>query len=241
MQEVRLKLSIFPCDWEGIVLNNEQSLFRYYKRIAQLELPIKAGRMGGPTKEKLDLLEEKIKFTLRPLINSINTSGINRERRIKLDDLLLEISDLRANIENHLELEGSTEDKTRLTNLVDSLYALIKSASIQVKLPERREHPRKSITKEEEVVEDASESENIRILNLSMGGMRLHSLDNLKVGSVFHTKLNSSRHGTIPVKGEVVWSRPKENGEGYIVGVHFLPMEPDILAALADFLEEYGT
>ena len=197
--------------------------------------------MGGPTKEKLDLLEEKIKFTLRPLINSINTSGVNKERRIKLNDLLLEISDLRANIENHLELEGSTEDKTRLTNLVDSLYALIKSASIQVKLPERREHPRKSITEEEEVVEEASEAKNIRILNLSMGGMRLHSLDNLKVGSVFHTKLNSSRYGIIPVKGEVVWSRPKENGEGYIVGVHFLPMEPDILEALAGFLEEYET
>ena len=197
--------------------------------------------MGGFTKEKLDLLEEKIKFTLRPLINSINTSGINRERRIKLDDLLLEISNLRVSIENHLELEGSTENKTRLTNLVDSLYALIKGASIQVKLPERREHPRKSMPEEEEVVEEASETKNIRILNLSTGGMRLHSITKLKVGSVFRTKLNSSRHGVIPLKGEVVWSRPKENGEGYIVGVHFLPMEPGSLKALLGFLEDCGT
>ena len=102
--------------------------------------------MGGPTKEKLDLLEQKIKFTLRPLINSINTSGINRERKVQLDDLLLEISDVRENIEDRLEQGGSTENKTRLTNLVDYLYALIKSASIQVTLPERREHPRQSIS-----------------------------------------------------------------------------------------------
>ena len=71
-----------------------------------------------------------------------------------------------------------------------------------------------------------------------MGGMRLHSLTKLKVGSIFHTKLNSSRHGTIPLKGEVVWSRPKDKGEGYIVGVHFLPMKEDIRRALANFLEE---
>lgn len=197
--------------------------------------------MGGPTKEKLDLLEKKIKFTLRPLINSINTSGINRERRRQLDNLLFEISNLQESIEDYLELEGSTEDKIRLSNLVDYLYALIKGASIQVKLPERREHPRKSISEGEELVDEVSRAKNIRILNLSMGGMRLHSLNKLKVGSVFHTKLNSSRHGIIPLRGEVVWSRPKENGEGYIVGVHFLPMERDILKALENFLEECGT
>lgn len=197
--------------------------------------------MGGPTKEKLDLLEQKIKFTLRPLINSINTSGINRERKVELDDLLLEISDIRENIEDRLEQGGSTEDKTRLTNLVDYLYALIKGASIQVKLPERREHPRQSISEGEELFDQASPEKGIRILNLSMGGMRLHSLTKLKVGSIFRTKLNSSRHGTIPLKGEVVWSRPKENGEGYIVGVHFLPMEDEVLKGLAIFLEECNT
>jgi hypothetical protein len=197
--------------------------------------------MGGPTKEKLDLLEQKIKFTLRPLVNSINTSGINRERKVQLDDLLLEISNLRENIEDRLEEGGSTEDKTRLTNLVDYLYALIKGASIQVKLPERREHPRQSVSVGEELFDQALQEKDIRILNLSMGGMRLHSLTKLKVGSIFHTKLNSSRHGSIPLKGEVVWSRPKENGEGYIVGVHFLAMEEDVLKALAIFLEECRT
>jgi hypothetical protein len=197
--------------------------------------------MGGPTKEKLDLLEQKIKFTLRPLINSINTSGINRERKTQLDDLLLEISDLQESIEDHLERIRSTEDNTRLTSLVDYLYALIKSASIQVKLPERRQHPRQSVSEGEELVAQVSQGKNIRILNLSMGGMRLHSLTKLRVGSIFHTKLNSSRHGTIPLKGEVVWSRPKENGEGYIVGVHFLPMKEDVLKALANFLQECST
>ncbi len=197
--------------------------------------------MGGPTKEKLDLLEQKIKFTLRPLINSINTSGINRERKTQLDDLLLEISDLQESIEDHLERDWSTEDNTRLTSLVDHLYALIKSASIQVKLPERRQHPRQSVSEGEELVAQVSQGKDIRILNLSMGGMRLHSLTKLRVGSIFHTKVNSSRQGTIPLKGEVVWSRPKENGEGYIVGVHFLPMKEDVLKALANFLEECST
>jgi hypothetical protein len=197
--------------------------------------------MGGPTKEELDLLEQKIKFTLRPLINSINTSGINRERKTQLDDLLLEISNLQESIEDHLERDWSTEDNTRLTSLVDHLYALIKSASIQVKLPERRQHPRQSVSEGEELVAQVSQGKDIRILNLSMGGMRLHSLTKLRVGSIFHTKVNSSRQGTIPLKGEVVWSRPKENGEGYIVGVHFLPMKEDVLKALANFLEECST
>ena len=197
--------------------------------------------MGGPTKEKLDLLEQKIKFTLRPLINSINTSGINRERKTQLDNLLLEISNLQESIEDHLERDWSTEDNTRLTSLVDHLYALIKSASIQVKLPERRQHPRQSVSEGEELVAQVSQGKDIRILNLSMGGMRLHSLTKLRVGSIFHTKVNSSRQGTIPLKGEVVWSRPKENGEGYIVGVHFLPMKEDVLKALANFLEECST
>jgi hypothetical protein len=38
-----------------------------------------------------------------------------------------------------------------------------------------------------------------------------------------------------------VWSRPKDKGEGYIVGVHFLPMKEDVLKALAIFLEECTT
>jgi hypothetical protein len=194
--------------------------------------------MGGHTKEKLDLLEQKIKFTLRPLINSINTSGINRDRKAQLDDLLLEIANLQESIENHLEIDRSTEENTRLTSLVDYLYALMKSASVQVKLPERRRHPRQSASEGEEIIAQISQGKKIRILNLSMGGMRLHSLTKLRVGSIFHTKLNSSRHGSIPLKGEVVWSRPKDKGEGYIVGVHFLPMKEEVLKALANFLKE---
>jgi hypothetical protein len=194
--------------------------------------------MGGPTKEKLDLLEKKIKFNLRPLINRINTSGINRELKTQLDDLLLEIADLQESIEGQVERDSSIEDKTRLTSLVDYLYALIKSTSIQVMLPERRRHPRQSVSEGEELVVQVSQGKKIRILNLSLGGMRLHSLTKLKVGSIFHTKLNSSRHGIIPLKGEVVWSRPKDKGEGYIVGVHFLPMKGEVSKALKNFLNE---
>jgi len=196
--------------------------------------------MGGSAQEKLDLLEQKIKFTLRPLINSIKTSGMNRERRIELDDLLLEITNLQQSLEGYIEKEGSTEDKIRLTGLVDYLYAFIKSSDIQVKLPERRQDIRQEIQQGGEAADAASKEQRIKILNVSLGGLRLHTLKKLKVGSVFHTKLNSSRHGIIPLRGEVLWLRPKQDGEGYIVGIHFLPLEKDVQKALAGFLEECG-
>jgi hypothetical protein len=197
--------------------------------------------MGGTAKENLDLLEQKIKFTLRPLLNAINTSGMNRERKSQLDTLLLEISGLQHNLETHFEQEGSTEDKIRLTSLVDYLYSLIKGASVKVQLPERREYPRSDIQVEVQSTDETSQAKGIRILNLSIGGMRLHSLSELKVGSVFKTKLNSSRHGSILLQGEVIWSRPKQNGEGYIVGVHFLPMDGEQERTLRSFLEEWST
>jgi len=197
--------------------------------------------MGGTAKENLDLLEQKIKFTLRPLLNTINTSGMNRERKSQLDTLLLEISGLQHSLETHFEQEGSTEDKIRLTSLVDYLYSLIKGASVKVQLPERREYPRSDIQVEVQSTDETSQAKSIRILNLSIGGMRLHSLSELKVGSVFKTKLNSSRHGSILLQGEVIWSRPKQNGEGYIVGVHFLPMDGEQERTLRSFLEEWST
>jgi len=197
--------------------------------------------MGGTAKENLDLLEQKIKFTLRPLINTINTSGMNRERKSQLDTLLLEISDLQHNLETHFEQEGSTEDKIRLTSLVDNLYSVIRGASVKVQLPERREYPRSDIQVDVQSTDETSQAKGIQILNLSMGGMRLHSLSELKVGSVFKTKLNSSRHGILLLRGEVLWSRPKENGEGYIVGVHFLPMDGEEEKTLRSFLEEWST
>ena len=197
--------------------------------------------MGGTVKENLDLLEQKIKFTLRPLINTVNTSGMNRERKSQLDTLLLEISHLQSNLEAHFEQEGSTEDKIRLTSLVDYLYSLSKGASVKVQLPERREYPRNDIQVEVQPTDETSNAKDIRILNLSMGGMRLHSLSELKVGSVLKTKLNSSRHGIILLRGEVLWSRPKQDGEGYIVGVHFLPMDEEQERTLRSFLEEWST
>jgi len=197
--------------------------------------------MGGTAKENLDLLEQKIKFTLRPLINTINTSGMNRERKSQLDTLLLEISDLQHNLETHFKQEGSTEDKIRLTSLVDYLYSVIKGASVKVQLPERREYPRSDIQVDVQSTDETSQAKSIQILNLSMGGMRLHSLSELKVGSVFKTKLHSSRHGVLLLRGEVLWSRPKENGEGYIVGVHFLSMDGEEEKTLGNFLEEWSS
>jgi hypothetical protein len=164
---------------------------------------------------------------------------MNRERKSQLDTLLLEISDLQHNLETHFEQEGSTEDKIRLTSLVDYLYSLIKGASVKVQLPERREYPRSDIQVDVQPTDETSQAESIQILNLSMGGMRLHSLSEIKVGSVFKTKLNSSRHGILLLRGEVLWSRPKQNGEGYIVGVHFLPMDGEEEKTLRSFLEEW--
>ena len=166
---------------------------------------------------------------------------MNRERKSQLDTLLLEISDLQHNLETHFEQEGSTEDKIRLTSLVDYLYSVIKGASVKVQLPERREYPRSDIQVDVQSTDETSQAKGIQILNLSMGGMRLHSLSELKVGSVFKTKLNSSRHGVLLLRGEVLWSRPKENGEGYIVGVHFLPMDGEEEKILRSFLEEWST
>ena len=111
--------------------------------------------MGGSAQEKLDLLEQKIKFTLRPLINSIKTSGMNRERRMELDDLLLEITNLQQSLEGSFEEEGSTENKIRLTGLVDYLYALIKGSTIQVKLPERRQDIRQEVHQDAEPADAA--------------------------------------------------------------------------------------
>jgi hypothetical protein len=195
--------------------------------------------MGGSAKEQLDLLEQKIKFTLRPLINTINTSGMNRERRNQLDDLLLEISNLQRTVEKHVDQEGSTESRIRLTGVVDYLYSLIKGEGIRVDLPERRQHPRDDLLRDEESADEIYESKDIRILNISKGGMRLHTMTELKVGSVFRTELNSSRYGVIPLKGEVIWSRPKDQGEGYIVGVHFSSMDEDVLKTLKSTLDEF--
>jgi hypothetical protein len=197
--------------------------------------------MEGPIKKQLDLLEQKIKFTLRPLINIVGTSGMNRERRIQLDTLLLEISNLYKSIAGHPEQPGSVETESRLAGLVDSLYNLLKGLDIQVELPERRRHSRDELAQDEDVRDKTPDTKDIRILNVSLGGMRLHSLMPMKVGSVFRTKLNSIHHGVIPVEGEVVWSRPKQNGEGHIIGVHFLPMDEDKMKALESFLEEGDT
>ena len=194
--------------------------------------------MGDSIREQLDLLEQRLKFSLRPLINAINTSGMNRERRIQLDTLLLEISNHYKSIESYLPQKGSTETRTRLASLVDYLYHLIKGLGVQVELSERRQHPRDELPQAEHITNKISESKDIRILNISLGGMRLHSLVPIRVGSVFRTKLNSLRHGLIPLEGEVVWSRPKQDGEGHIIGVHFLPMNEDLMNALEGFLKE---
>jgi hypothetical protein len=194
--------------------------------------------MGGSVIEQLDLLEQKIKFSLRPLINTISTSGMSRERRSQLDNLLLEISNLHKSIESHLEQQRSTESEIRLTGLVDYLYSLIKGVRIQVELPERREHPRNELSPAEPDQDKVSEAKDFRILNISFGGMRLYSLVPMQVGTVFRTKLKSLRHGVIPIEGEIIWSRPKQDGEGHIVGVHFLPMDEEVMNALKGLLEE---
>ena len=194
--------------------------------------------MGGSAKEQLDLLEEKIKLTLRPLINSINTWGMNRERRIQLDALLLEISEMRQIVDRLLDEEDSTEGEIRLAGLVDHLYSLVKGVGVQVNLQERRKEKREDLPPEEGTADESSIAKDIRILNISMGGMRIHSPVSIKVGVELRTKLNSERHGVIPLRGEVVWSRPKQGGEGCIIGVHFSEMEEDVRNALGSFLDE---
>ncbi|MFP3869676.1 MAG: PilZ domain-containing protein [Syntrophobacteria bacterium] len=193
--------------------------------------------MGGSTKEQLELLEQKIRFALRPLINTINTSGMTRERRIELDALLLEISTLQQNVEEHIEREGSTESRTRLAVLVDHLYSLIKGMDIAINLPERREYARRDLTKADEPPERPERPKDASIVNLSVGGMRLRSATPMKIGSVVRTQLESARYGQIVLRGEVIWVQ-EETGESYIIGIHFLPMDEDELRALKDYIGE---
>jgi hypothetical protein len=196
--------------------------------------------MGGSTKAQLDLLEQKIKFTLRPLINAINTSGMNRERRIQLDSLLLEISNLQQSLENQVKQEGMTESKIRLTGLEDYLYTVIKGADIQVDMPERRQQQTMEEGQRVETQEEAPKPKPVRILSLNMGGMRLLSPTPLKVGSMFRTRIKSSRHGIVSLEGEVVWSQEDEGGEGHIAGVHFSTLDEETTQALEYYLEERG-
>jgi hypothetical protein len=194
--------------------------------------------MGGPTKEQLDLLEQKVKFVLRPLITSITTSGMTKERRVELDGLLLDISDLRENTEERIDTEGSTEDRMRLAGLVDYLYSLIKSLDIEVNLPERRQHPRDDVSQMEQAAETIEKPKEVRVMNISLGGMRLRSPSTMKIGSVVRTRLASSRHGPIPLRGEVIWVQEDEEEGSYIIGVHFLPMDQDVVKALRGYLGE---
>jgi hypothetical protein len=196
--------------------------------------------MGGSSKAQLDLLEQKIKFVLRPLINAINASGMDRERRVQLDSLLLEISNLQQGLETQVKQEGLTENKIRLAGLEDYLHTVIKGADIQVNLPERRQQAKDGPAQTEEAKESASPPRDIRIIHLNQGGMRLHSSTPMKVGSVFRTRLKSAQHGIISLKGEVIWSQEDEESEGHIIGVHFISTDEDAMMALETYLEERG-
>lgn len=188
--------------------------------------------MGGCDKDKLDLLEQKIKFALRPVVNTISTTGMTRERKLELDSLLGEITALQQSLEQSCEHERSTELKVRLAGLVDHLNFVIKGAGLESHLPDRRQHLRTDGAEGPQ-----PEARGVRIVNLNPGGMRLHSSSSLKVGSVVRTELALPGYGVISLKGEVIWVKEDERKGGYVIGVHFLPMAEEVSAALGKYLE----
>jgi hypothetical protein len=195
--------------------------------------------MGGSLREKLDHLEQKIKFALRPLVNAINVSGMNRERKLELDELLLEISTLQQTLQEEVKEQGSTESKIRMAGLEDHLYALIKGTGLEVYLPERRQYPRSNLSPTDSSENTTvTKSPGVRIVNVSEGGIRLRASNPISIGSVVRAELKSPGQAAILLRGEVIWARKDGKGDGYIVGVHFLPMEEEDTAALKRYLED---
>ena len=62
----------------------------------------------------------------------------------------------------------------------------------------------------------------VELIDISTGGMRLHSSQELPVGSTVTSKLNiSPQVGAFHIQGTIAWNKPAADGNGYEVGVTF--------------------
>lgn len=88
---------------------------------------------------------------------------------------------------------------------------------------------------------NSSVTRHARALNLSEGGMLIHSPEQLEIGRQMKSKLSfllGTETNTIKLQGEVVWTKASLNGAwgGYRSGVRFLDALPKEKAKLTHLL-----
>ena len=107
---------------------------------------------------------------------------------------------------------------------------------------QRRRYPRFDVDLPLEYNEvDSSITRHARALNLSEGGMLIHSAEQLEIGWRMKSKLSfplGSEMNTIEMQGEVVWTKTSSNGtwRDYQSGVRFLSALPKDKAKLTHLL-----
>ncbi len=107
--------------------------------------------------------------------------------------------------------------------------------------PERRKYPRFDVDLPIQYKVDASTSRNARAMNLSEGGMLIHSADRMEIGQRLKSKLIfmfGSEIEAIEADGEVVWRDIYSNRAwgDHRCGVRFRGISPTNQIRLKDFL-----
>jgi hypothetical protein len=107
---------------------------------------------------------------------------------------------------------------------------------------QRRRYPRFDVDLPLEYNEvNSSITRHARALNLSEGGMLIHSADQLEIGRQMKSRLSfplGSEMNTVEMQGEVVWAKTSLNGvwRDYRSGVRFLGALPKDKAKLTHLL-----
>lgn len=107
---------------------------------------------------------------------------------------------------------------------------------------QRRRYPRFDVDLPLEYNEvNSSITRHARALNLSEGGMLIHSADQLEIGRQMKSRLSfplGSEMNTVEMQGELVWAKTSLNGAGrdYRSGVRFLGALPKDKAKLTHLL-----
>ncbi len=106
---------------------------------------------------------------------------------------------------------------------------------------ERRRHPRYDVDLPIQYKLDASTNRNARVMNLSEGGMLIHSTDRTEIGQRLKSKLIfilGSELDTIEAEAEVIWGDIYSNRAwgDHRCGVRFRAISPTDQNRLKDFL-----
>ena len=89
-------------------------------------------------------------------------------------------------------------------------------------MQERRTSRRLPRNERTSVNTQALKNHSVELIDISTGGMRLHSTQELTVGSTVTSTLNlSPQIGAFHIQGTIIWNKPAADGRGYEVGVTF--------------------